>query len=98
MLGGKSRLFFSANSQQKQLRCKILSQVKWTLVRILTLIFRNDVLTMDICDIYFASSGADNKLSIWNTFTGSLKQTINLPFSNRGGGIYAIGLKFLVRH
>jgi WD40 repeat protein len=33
----------------------------------------HDVLCQDINEVYVATSGVDNKLVIWNTFTGNLK-------------------------
>lgn len=52
-----------------------------------------DSLALDICEVYMATAGVDNRVLIWNTFTASLKQKIQLP--KRDPGVYVTAIKFL---
>ena len=42
------------------------------------------------------TSGNDNRVVMWNTFTGSLKQIIVLP--ERNPGVYVTSVKILTKH
>lgn len=54
------------------------------------------MLVLDLCEVYLATAGADNKVTIWNTFTGSIKAKMQLP--KRNPGIYVTGVRFLRLH
>lgn len=52
-----------------------------------------DVLALDLCEVYCATSGQDNRITIWNTFTGGQKAKIQLP--KRVAGVFVNTLRFL---